>query len=63
MRALTIFFGALLLLPGVCSIVAMFALLPGGHLASDDWPFLLLWAVCLGVSGGGAVMLRNGFRK
>ena len=63
MRALTIIFGILLLLPGVCSIITMFTLLPNTHIANDDWPIFLIWAVCVGISVGGLMMIRSALRK
>lgn len=59
MKGLLIFLGALLLLPGLCSIFFMVAF--GG----DGWNSALggLWIVCLAISAGGVLLIRSAARR
>jgi hypothetical protein len=52
--------GVILLLPGLCSLAFIGALVsdePKGLF--DDAGLLLLWAVCLAISFGGVMMIRR----
>ena len=67
-RAIAIFLGILLLLPGVCALGFMgisLTMLPG--LGPSDWaqiggiaiPALLLWSVCFAISYGGFLLIKR----
>jgi hypothetical protein len=58
MRALAIFFGVILLLPGLCAIVSMAAFGSGG-----DGVLGLLWLLCFAISFGGVMLILRGGRK
>ena len=60
MRVLAIFFGVILLLPGLCAIVSMAAFLPG---SGGDGGLGLLWLFCFAISFGGVMLILRGGRK
>jgi hypothetical protein len=55
---LMVVFGAILLLPGVCSLVFIFA----GGFSDGDSGLILLWIACLLVSAGGIWLIVKAFR-
>ena len=59
MRALAIFFGIILLLPGLCAILSMGAFGTGG--AADGLG--LLWLLCFLISFGGVMLILHGGRN
>jgi hypothetical protein len=63
MRVLAIFFGVILLLPGLCALVSMAAMLPGSRSGGTMDAFGLLWLVCFAISFGGVMLILRGGRK
>jgi len=71
-RAIAIFFGIFLLLPGLCALGFMglsLTMLP--DLGPSDWkqiggiaiPALLLWGVCFAMSYGGFLLIKNALKS
>jgi hypothetical protein len=60
MRILGLLFGAILLLPGLCSLGFMVHILPDPSQLLG--PLGLLWLVCFAISYGGIIMIRNALR-
>ncbi|MDE3177674.1 MAG: hypothetical protein KGM15_16355 [Pseudomonadota bacterium] len=69
LRALGLLVGALLLLPGACSLGFMVFFIgaalqsPSGSGAGDLGPLTLLWMFCFLVSFGGVAMIRAALRR
>ena len=65
MRALALLVGVILLAPGACSLVFM-GLFVGegfGPVGRDALaPLGVLWAICLAISAGGVLTIRNAIR-
>jgi len=59
MRILGFLVGAILLLPGLCSLGFMAVSFP---FKGDVGPLGLLWLVCFAISFGGIIMIRNALR-
>lgn len=66
MRVLAFLFGLILLLPGACALGFMSFLIPEAFAhppnSSDVAQMAMLWAVCLLISFGGVVLIRNALR-
>ena len=58
MKGLLIALGAILLLPGICSLVFMVAL--AGQWESS---LFMLWLVCLAGAAGGVLLIRSAARR
>ena len=58
LTVLMVIFGIVLLAPGFCALVFMFA----GGFSGGDSQIILLWAVCLLISAGGIWLLVRAAR-
>jgi uncharacterized membrane protein YraQ (UPF0718 family) len=61
LTVLMVVFGAILLLPGVCALVFMVG--SGFTLGVEDSWILTLWAICLAIAFGGAMLIRQALRR
>ena len=55
--AILVFVGIILLLPGLCSLIAM------ANLGVGEWPAVLLWLIPFGIAAGGIALIVHAARN